>query len=213
MLQLALKPYGETAILAHDLSEKARAGLCRALRQEQPADFREYVEGDDSVLFIFEQPTGVEELEKWLKKLKAVKADRAKKTVTEVPVIYDGPDLKPVARQAGLSVDQVIEIHCSATYTVRMTGFTPGFPYLDGLDKRLHLPRKDSPRQRIKPGAVAIGGSHAGIYSVASPGGWHLLGRSERKLFDPAAAKGDAPDPRKVFLFSPGDRLRFQPAS
>jgi len=92
-----------------------------------------------------------------------------------------------------------------------MIGFTPGFPYLEGLDEALHLPRRASPRPRIEAGAVAIGGPHAGIYSVASPGGWHLLGRTPERLFDPPSAQGSAPEPRQVFRFAPGDRLRFQP--
>jgi biotin-dependent carboxylase-like uncharacterized protein len=125
-------------------------------------------------------------------------------------VIYDGPDLKRVAEETGLGVDEVVRIHTAPTYTVRMSGFTPGFPYLDGLDKQLHLPRRNLPRKRIKPGSVAIGGPHAGIYSVGSPGGWHLLGRTELPLFNPSAAKPETPDPREVFRFSPGDRLRFQ---
>lgn len=210
-MQVALKAYGETGILAHELSEPARNGLCRALFQERPAGCLEYIEGDNTVLFIFRQPTSAGELEKWLKSIKTAKAGRSKSRIIDVPVIYDGPDLKSVAKAAGLSTEEVIEIHSATIYTVRMSGFTPGFPYLDGLDQRLHLPRKNLPRKRIKPGAVAIGGSHAGIYSVASPGGWHLLGRTELPLFDPAAAKVNPPDPAKVFLFSPGDRLRFQP--
>lgn len=211
-MQVALKTYGETGILAYDLSEPARAGLCRALLQEAPDGCLEYVEGDNTVLFIFKQPPAAGELKKWLKSVKTAKASSSKSGIIDVPVMYDGPDLKSVAKAAGLSPEEVTRIHSSTIYTVRMSGFTPGFPYLDGLDRRLHLPRKDVPRKRIKPGAVAIGGSHAGIYSVASPGGWHLLGRTELQLFEPVEAKENPPDPAKVFRFSPGDRLRFQPA-
>jgi len=210
-MQVALKNYGETAVLAYDLSEPARTGLSRALLQEQPAGCLEYVEGDNTVLFIFKQPIAAGLLKKWLKSIKTAKAGNSKSRIIDVPVIYDGPDLNAVAKAAGLSAEEVINIHSSRTYTVRMSGFTSGFPYLDGLDQRLHLPRRDLPRKRIKPGAVAIGGSHAGIYSVASPGGWHLLGRAELQLFDPGAANAKLPDPAKIFLFSPGDRLRFQP--
>lgn len=209
-MRLALKTYGERAILAYDLSEKQRAGLCAALPAHKPEGCCEYVEGDNTVLFLFKEPISVRDLENWLRKIKLGNPRSSKARVIKVPIVYDGPDLKRVARQSGLSVEEVVGIHSSATYTVRMSGFTPGFPYLDGLDPRLHLPRKDSPRKRIAPGSVAIGGSHAGIYSVASPGGWHLLGRTDLVLFDPLAARGDAPDPKKVFFFSPGDRLRFQ---
>lgn len=210
-MQVALKAYGDTGILAHDLSGKERAGICRALRESLPTDCLEYVEGFNSVLFIFKQATSNASLVKWLKSVSTTKVSSSKGLVIEVPVTYDGSDLRAVAKQTGLSVEQVIEIHSAPVYTVRMTGFTPGFPYLDGLDERLHLPRKDVPRKRIEPGSVAIGGSHAGIYSIASPGGWHLLGRTELQLFNPSAAQGNEPDPKKIFLFSPGDRLRFHP--
>jgi len=88
-------------------------------------------------------------------------------------------------------------------------GFAPGFPYLDGLDERLHLKRKASPRDRIEPGSVAIGGSHAGIYSVASPGGWHLLGRTDFPLFQPEKARGTLSDAREVFALAAGDTVKF----
>jgi KipI family sensor histidine kinase inhibitor len=171
----------------------------------------EYIEGYDTVLFICKNPEGTSELKDWLKGVSKVKADESsKRRIHEIPVVYDGPDLEEVARRVGLTAEEVIEIHSASVYTVRMMGFSPGFPYLDGLDERLHLPRKDSPRNRIEPGAVAIGGSHAGIYSVASPGGWHLLGRTNVKFFDASAAKGHAPDRAEVFLLSPGDELRFK---
>ena len=211
-MRVALKAYGENAILAHDLGEKQRASLCAALRRDRPEGCLEYVEGDNTVLLIFERPMPAKELANWLKPVKAGTAARSKGAIKKVPVRYDGPDLELVAKQTGLTVDEVVEIHSKTVYTVRMSGFSPGFPYLDALDDRLHLPRKEAPRKRIRPGSVAIGGSHAGIYSVASPGGWHLLGRTELQLFDPAKAAGDAPDPKRIFHFAPGDRLRFQPA-
>jgi len=129
-----------------------------------------------------------------------------------VPVVYDGPDLKSVAQATGLDVDAVVAIHSAPIYRVRMMGFSPGFPYLDGLDPRLHLERKASPRDHIVPGAVAIGGRHAGIYSVASPGGWHILGRTELALFQPEKAKAESVDPREVFALAPGDEVKFKNA-
>ncbi len=212
-MNLPLKAYGETAILAHDLSESQRASLCDALRLGMPDACIEYVMGDDTVLFIFKVPVPISHLSHWLEPIQEGKVSRAKSKLRLVPVTYDGPDLESVAGQVGLSVAEVIEIHSAATYTVRMMGFAPGFPYLDGLDPRLHLSRKESPRERIEPGSVAIGGSHAGIYSVASPGGWHLLGRTNVRLFDPDAAKSARPNPQKVFLLSPGDRLKFKALS
>ncbi|HKK17439.1 MAG TPA: 5-oxoprolinase/urea amidolyase family protein [Opitutales bacterium] len=208
-MKVALKAYGETGILACALNEKQRAGLCRALLGKKPGGCLEYVEGFDSVLFVFERPTSVEALAKWLRSIPAAKPEK-KKRIIDVPVVYNGPDLKEVAKQTGLGAGEVIQLHSDPIYTVRMSGFTPGFPYLDGLDERLHLPRKKSPRKRIKAGSVAIGGSHAGIYSVGSPGGWHLLGHTELELFNPTGAKGANPDPERIFRFAPGDRLRFR---
>lgn len=210
-MSLALKAYGERGVLAYNLSEPKRLALCRALMKEEPNECIEYIVGYDTVLFIFKRPTPTSKVAEWCSGIRAVRGSRLKGHIHEIPVLYDGPDLTLVAAQTGLSVDEVIAIHSSPVYTVRMMGFTPGFPYLDHLDERLHLPRKGVPHKRIEPGAVAIGGSHAGIYSVASPGGWHLLGHTELPLFDPIQAKGDTPDPQAVFRFSPGERLRFQP--
>lgn len=122
----------------------------------------------------------------------------------EIPVCYLGdcaPDLEEVARGAGLSVEQVVELHSGAAYTVHMIGFTPGFPYLAGLDPRLAAPRRAEPRLRVAAGSVAIGGEQTGIYPMATPGGWNLIGRTTLSLFDatrePAA------------LLRVGDRVRF----
>ncbi|MGB1127254.1 MAG: 5-oxoprolinase subunit B family protein [Opitutales bacterium] len=209
-MQVSLKAYGENSILAYDLSASAREALCRDLSRERPPACLEYVEGYDTVLFIFGQPTETDVLRGWLDGIQAGPANLFRSPVRVIPVTYDGPDLESVAEQAGLSVAELIERHSAPIYTVRMMGFAPGFPYLDGLDQRLRLPRMDSPRDRVEPGSVAIGGPHAGIYSVASPGGWHLLGRTEVQLFNPDAARAADPHPGDVFLFSPGDRLRFQ---
>jgi len=210
-MQVALKAYGETGILAHDLSEENRAGLLRALGEALPFDCLEYLEGYDSVLFIFRRAPRIAELSEWIKGINAVEPVFREGRMHQIPVIYDGPDLESVAEQLGLTLEGLIELHSASVYSVRMMGFTPGFPYLDGLDSRLQLPRRNSPRNRIEPGTVAIGGPHAGIYSVASPGGWHLLGRTEVSLFNPDAARANSPAPSEVFLFMPGDRLRFLP--
>jgi KipI family sensor histidine kinase inhibitor len=124
----------------------------------------------------------------------------------EVPTRYggaSGPDLEAVAASKGISAADVIRIHSEREYTVYMMGFTPGFPYLGTLDERLIMPRLDTPRTLVKAGTVAIAGSQTGIYPLDSPGGWHLIGWTPLKLFDPAS---DTP-----FLFSPGDIVKFIP--
>jgi KipI family sensor histidine kinase inhibitor len=120
----------------------------------------------------------------------------------DIPVLYDGPDLSAVAEHTGLSINDVVLRHTAPEYRVYFLGFMPGFPYLGGLDPQLATPRLATPRARVPAGAVAIGGGQTGIYPMASPGGWRLLGRTPLRLFDPARAQ--------PCLLAPGDRLRFQ---
>ena len=128
--------------------------------------------------------------------------------VVEIPVCYDrslAPDLEFVAGHTGLAVDDVIQLHASVEYLVYFIGFTPGFPYLGELPDRLATPRLATPRLLVPEGSVAIGGRQTGIYSLPSPGGWRIIGRTPLKLFRP----------RESFptLLEIGDRVRFRPVS
>lgn len=108
--------------------------------------------------------------------------------VIEVPILYGGdwgPDIENVARYNNISVEEVVEIHTSKEYLIFMLGFTPGFPYLGGMDTRIAAPRLQTPRTRIPGGSVGIAGEQTGIYPVSSPGGWQLIGSTPIKLFDP----------------------------
>jgi len=134
-----------------------------------------------------------------------VERDAQGRTV-HVPACYGGdlgPDLESVARHQGLDAAEVVAIHAAGTYQVFMLGFTPGFPYLGGMSKRIAAPRLETPRERVPAGSIGIGGEQTGIYPVESPGGWRLIARTPLRLFDPRA-----PSP---FLLAPGDRLRFAP--
>ncbi len=125
--------------------------------------------------------------------------------VVDIPVCYEGelaPDLENVAGRNGLDVRQVIRIHTGTDYLVYMLGFAPGFPYLGGLDERLHTPRLDTPRELVPAGSVGIAGSQTGIYPLSSPGGWQIIGRTPLRLFDPGLEN-------PVPYYAPGDRLRF----
>jgi inhibitor of KinA len=127
----------------------------------------------------------------------------------EIPVCYDGPDLEEFARRNTLSVSNVIELHAAPVYSVFLIGFSPGFPYLGPLDARLHAPRLENPRPRVPAGSVAIGGEHTGIYSIASPGGWWLLGRTNADIFSTEkACDGGSLD---AFLLRQGDSVKFLP--
>ena len=110
-------------------------------------------------------------------------------STVEIPVRYNGEDLDEVARRTGLTTDEVIRIHRAPTYRVLVIGFVPGFAYLGQLDSRLVLPRRESPRKRVPPGSVAIAEAQTGIYPSATPGGWHIIGTTTAKLFDPAAER------------------------
>jgi KipI family sensor histidine kinase inhibitor len=126
--------------------------------------------------------------------------------VVEIPVCYGGefgPDLEDVARHAGLSPERVVELHAAADYLVYFVGFSTCFPYLGGLPPELSTPRLSAPRKHVPAGSVAIGGSQAGIYPLASPGGWRIVGRTPLSLFDAQAS----PPPRLRM----GDRVRFVP--
>lgn len=124
--------------------------------------------------------------------------------VVEIPTLYGGeygPDIGFVAENAGMSESEVIEIHSGSDYLVYAMGFSPGFPYLGGLDPRLNTPRLTTPRTLIPGGSVGIAETQTGAYPVASPGGWQLIGRTPLKLFEPES------DPPAII--NAGDRVRF----
>jgi len=126
----------------------------------------------------------------------------------EIPVCYGGeygPDLTDVSETHGMTPAQVIELHYSTTYVVYFLGFVPGFAYLGELPEALVTPRLATPRRRVPPGSVAIAGRQTGVYPVATPGGWRLLGRTPISMF--------RPDQNGFSLLSIGDRVRFTPIS
>jgi len=110
------------------------------------------------------------------------------------PVVYEGQDLARVADLTKLSATEIIHRHSQAQYTVAMIGFLPHFPYLIGLDPSLHVPRLETPRERVPEGSVAIGGEQTGVYPEASPGGWNLIGRM---------------NPEHLQLLEPRDKVEF----
>jgi KipI family sensor histidine kinase inhibitor len=129
---------------------------------------------------------------------------RAQSPPIEIPVRYDGDDLGVVAATTGLTMDEVIATHAAPLYSVAFCGFTPGFGYLRGLDARLHIPRRATPRTRVPAGSVAIAAEYTAVYPRPSPGGWHLLGTTRAVMFDP--------DRSPPALFQPGAHVRFVPA-
>lgn len=131
-----------------------------------------------------------------------LEADGAR--VIEIPVCYGGEfgeDIENVAAYSGLSKEEVIATHCGVDYHVYMVGFLPGFPYLGGLDPRIHTPRLSNPRLEIPAGSVGIGGEQTGVYPLASPGGWQLIGRTPIRLYDDRH--------KNPVMLQAGDTVRF----
>ncbi len=155
----------------------------------------------------------VTDLNRLIPILRAVNADLnsaplPEPDVVELAVCYHenlGPDLAHVAEVNGLSPDEVVAIHTAPLYPIYMIGFTPGFPYLGGLSKKIHTPRLSTPRTHVPAGSVGIANNQTGIYPIDSPGGWQIIGRCPVKLFDP---RRETP-----ILLKAGDRLKFTPIS
>ncbi len=122
----------------------------------------------------------------------------------EIPVVYGGefgPDFDAVCEQTGLSAEELIGLHTGQEYTVDLVGFTPGFVYVGGLADALRIPRRKQPRQRVEAGSVGIADGRTGLYALAGPGGWPLIGRTTFTLFDPQA--------KNPFSVRAGMRIRF----
>ena len=195
------------AVLAQDVQEKIwdLAGTV-----EQWPDVREVVPGMNNLLIIFDglrcDPADLKRqlLLAWQQAGGGVKTGRT----IEIPVHYGGAagvDLPFLADQRSLSIAEIIDLHSAGDYTVYAIGSQPGFGYFAGLDPRLATPRRTSPRIRVEAGSVMIGGAQAGIMACTSPSGWHILGRTDIRLFDPNRSP--------PVLLAPGDRIRFTVAS
>jgi len=177
-------------------------------RLQSDAGVLEVIPGMNNITLILRDPQqsaldAIERLQRWWEESEA---QLPESRLVEIPVIYGGehgPDLVVVAEHAALTAGQVVELHSSSDYVVFFVGFQPGFPYLGGLDPRLHIPRCAEPRVAVPAGSVGIGGSQTGVYPLASPGGWQLIGQTRTALFDPLQ--------QPPTLLRPGDRVRFVP--
>ncbi|RZQ65313.1 5-oxoprolinase subunit B family protein [Amycolatopsis suaedae] len=198
--------YGEHGALV-ECGSLAEAGALRAvLADAHHPDVVELVPGARTVLLAVRPGSAaLGELRELAESADLDHPPAGEPSEIEIDVHYDGEDLELVARTAGIGVDEVVELHTGAEYTVAFTGFAPGFGYLTGLPEPLRQSRLDSPRTRVPAGSVAVAGEFAGIYPRSSPGGWRLLGHTDTVLFDP---KADRPA-----LLTPGDRVRFRKAS
>ncbi|MEY2881435.1 MAG: KipI antagonist [Verrucomicrobiota bacterium] len=221
---MTLTPLGDSAVVLEigaALDESALPLVARvtaALRRHAPAVVVEIVPAFGGVA-VFYDPARVEDFPAFCAALRthaaaALRPNAADTTPSEafraieIPVCYEGefaPDLPALAARAGLPTAAVAGLHTGAEYRVHAIGFTPGFAYLGGLAPALHAPRRATPRTVVPPGSVAIGGALTGVYPLATPGGWHLIGRTPEKMFDATRAE--------PALLRAGDRVRFRTIS
>ena len=211
---LEVQPMGDSAFVVRfgesislELHARVVATL-RVLDETREGWVVDLVPGYASLMVIYDAVQATpEDVQRWLGRvLPGARPEPSGHRVVEVPVWYHpsvGLDLEPLAREKGLTVEELAALHSAPDYLVYMLGFRPGFPFLGGLDPRLFSPRLATPRVVVPAGSVGIGGQQTGIYPSRSPGGWRLLGRTPMKLFSPEA---DPP-----FALSLGDRVRFVP--
>ncbi len=207
-------PYGDKAVLVN-FKDKIDLKTNALVHNFEDALLKEKMEGVIEVIPAYSSVTVIYDPEilnfnVLIKKLKIIrkKKKRSKEilpnTLIEVPVIYGGsygPDLEFVAKYNGLSTKEVVKIHASCKYVVYMIGFTPGFAYLGGMSSKIFTPRLANPRKTVSRGSVGIGGNQTGIYSIESPGGWRIIGRTPLKLFD---INKEPP-----ILLKPGVKVKF----
>ena len=197
-------------VISEDVNRKVNA-LKKSLLAEKAAGVREMIPTYRSLLV--EYNPAVISLQELSRRIEAANidgaaADTEKKRVLEIPCCYGGKygeDLAGMAELTGLSEKEIIDIHAGTEYRVYMLGFLPGFVYLGGMDQRIAAPRLKTPRVSIPAGSVGIGGSQTGVYPMASPGGWRLIGMTPVAFYDPTR--------EKPVLCEAGDYIRFVPIS
>ncbi|MDW7670049.1 MAG: 5-oxoprolinase subunit PxpB, partial [Bacillota bacterium] len=207
------KPYGDSGLLieiGNEISEEINNKVLtftNLIENELGSIIVETIPAYNSVLIIYD-PLEID-YENLISKVKVLEENisdinKVQNRIILIPTTYGGEygeDLKVVAEYNDLTEEEVIDIHSGTLYRVYMLGFTPGFPYLGGMSKKIETPRKKTPRKRIEKGSVGIGGKQTGIYSTNSPGGWQIIGRSPLELFDIKKSKS---------LINPGDFLKFE---
>ena len=215
MQNIKIRPAGDASLLiefGQEISPEINAKITATVQLMK----EQHIEGVVDIIPAFcsllinydSRVLSYDDLSKRMKRLLniEIKAGESGRRVFEIPVCYGGqygPDLANIAEHAGLTEEEVIEIHSSRDYLIYMLGFLPGFCYLGGLDERIHTPRLANPRLKINAGSVGIGGSQTGIYPLDSPGGWQLMGMTPVKTYDP--------DREVPILLSAGDYIRFIP--
>lgn len=195
-------PCGSRSVLVELQDIDEVLSLYASLRQRPIESVDQVVPGARTVLLTFDPASTDRARVQWEVQHRPLDTEVENQgQLVKVPVRYDGPDLPDVARVTGLTVDEVIARHTQRDHLVAFGGFAPGWAYITGVDPVLHLPRRDDPRLRVPPGAVAVAGGFTGVYPRASPGGWHVLGHAQVAVWD---IDRDPPA-----LFTPGAKVRF----
>lgn len=202
MRTLEVGPLAWLVELDGDVDPARYAASVRAARRD---DIAAVVPAARTVLVTLHPGASRTEVESWLRGVEPTSSRHTGAGIVEIPVVYDGEDLDDISAATGLTVAEVIERHAAATYRCAFCGFAPGFAYLRGLDESLHLPRRPSPRTRVPAGSVAIAAEYGAVYPSASPGGWHLLGRTNAPMWRTAR--------RPPALVGPGSAVRFVPVT
>ncbi|MFO0891482.1 MAG: allophanate hydrolase subunit 1 [Isosphaeraceae bacterium] len=200
--EVDLTPLGDRAVLAHFDTERDAALWVAAVRRQAIRGITDVVLAYQSAA-VFADPDVLDPdmLERELTTIEMRHEAVPESNILSIPVLYDGPDLEPVARRLGLAVQELVSLHSGAVYEVYAIGFLQGFPYAGYLPPALcGLPRREQPRLKVPAGSVAIAGRQTGIYPRESPGGWHLLGRTPLRIADADAG---------YFPIRAGDRIRF----
>lgn len=194
---------GESALLAEfDTLDEVLAHY-RGLAADRPRGITDLVPAARTLLVRFDSAVlRAPAVHRWLAETPPVAADAAPGEDIVLGVRYDGPDLEEVGRLTELGPDGVIAAHTGRLWTVAFGGFAPGFAYLAGGDERLRVPRRESPRTAVPAGAVGLAGEFSGVYPRRSPGGWQLIGTTDRELW--------RPDRTPPALLRPGVRVRFE---
>lgn len=200
------RPYGPRAVLVECDLERP-ADVARAVRDAGLTGVREVVAGARTVVIECDDASSADAALAFVGRTGSDAATVARPGETRhdvivVPVRFDGADLDEVATLAGTSPSTVIDLLTSSTLHVAFCGFAPGFAYLEGLPDRLHLPRRPTPRERVAPGSVALAAGFAAVYPSASPGGWHLVGHTDVRVW---SVDRDPPA-----LLQPGIQVRFE---
>jgi len=216
MNSFVIKNVGDKAItiylgnkISSDINLKVHY-ICEKINQDSPPWLIDVVPAYNSLTVIYDLfKINSEKVKHYLLEIVPSKNPTTENSVNRKPIINipvkyggeEGPDLEYVADYCKLPSEEVVNIHSSNVYLVYMIGFSPGFPYLGKLDSRIRCPRLEKPRMKVSPGSVGLADDQTGIYSIESPGGWRLIGKTPISLFNLEKSN--------PFFILPGTKVKF----